>query len=296
MPALWCGVVGGDGGSTGAVCCEGTLLPHACLSHTQARTQMISPPPALLTGVPHAAGSGDCLGRGAGPCVPAQQVGRLKSPASVSHALVVYALHAVAAAASIFLVVWCGSGILCGLRFGETVGPRCVFPPFTPPPARQEAQPHHPPRPQARQPHAQRQPVPGSGNNHLRHGWVCRPPHSFFLSLSLLAFNPSPPSTPHPPTPPQAPSSWRTLGCANAPHPWPSTPLSPPATPPLYSGTVKLADFGLSKTLPVNRHAEYGYLDSKFRMTGETGGCVGEVLPFSTVTSSCQQMSQFRGF
>eukprot|EP00887_Chlorella_sp_A99_P006013 scaffold27.g6013.t1 len=37
------------------------------------------------------------------------------------------------------------------------------------------------------------------------------------------------------------------------------------------TGTVKLADFGLSKTLPVNRHAEYGYLDSKFRLTGETG-------------------------
>lgn len=32
------------------------------------------------------------------------------------------------------------------------------------------------------------------------------------------------------------------------------------------------ADFGLSKTLPINKHAEYGYLDSKFRLTGETGG------------------------
>ncbi len=31
------------------------------------------------------------------------------------------------------------------------------------------------------------------------------------------------------------------------------------------------ADFGLSKTLPINKHAEYGYLDSKFRLTGETG-------------------------
>ena len=37
------------------------------------------------------------------------------------------------------------------------------------------------------------------------------------------------------------------------------------------TGTVKLADFGLSKTLPVNKHADYGYLDSKFRLTGETG-------------------------
>ncbi|KAL4446296.1 hypothetical protein ABPG77_003103 [Micractinium sp. CCAP 211/92] len=37
------------------------------------------------------------------------------------------------------------------------------------------------------------------------------------------------------------------------------------------TGVVKLADFGLSKTLPINKHAEYGYLDSKFRLTGETG-------------------------
>lgn len=37
------------------------------------------------------------------------------------------------------------------------------------------------------------------------------------------------------------------------------------------TGVCKLADFGLSKTLPVNKHAEYGYLDSKYRMTGETG-------------------------
>lgn len=37
------------------------------------------------------------------------------------------------------------------------------------------------------------------------------------------------------------------------------------------TGVAKLADFGLSKTLPVNRHADFGYLDSKFRMTGETG-------------------------
>lgn len=33
------------------------------------------------------------------------------------------------------------------------------------------------------------------------------------------------------------------------------------------------ADFGLSKTLPINKHAEFGYLDSKFRLTGETGEC-----------------------
>lgn len=37
------------------------------------------------------------------------------------------------------------------------------------------------------------------------------------------------------------------------------------------TGVVKLADFGLSKTLPINKHADFGYLDSKFRMTGETG-------------------------
>ncbi len=42
------------------------------------------------------------------------------------------------------------------------------------------------------------------------------------------------------------------------------------------TGVVKLADFGLSKTLPINKHAEIGYLDSKFRLTGETGeGGVG---------------------
>jgi len=35
------------------------------------------------------------------------------------------------------------------------------------------------------------------------------------------------------------------------------------------------ADFGLSKTLPINKHAEYGYLDSKFRLTGETGAPAG---------------------
>lgn len=37
------------------------------------------------------------------------------------------------------------------------------------------------------------------------------------------------------------------------------------------TGVVKMADFGLSKTLPINKHAEIGYLDSKFRLTGETG-------------------------
>ncbi len=41
------------------------------------------------------------------------------------------------------------------------------------------------------------------------------------------------------------------------------------------TGVVKLADFGLSKTLPINKHAEIGYLDSKFRLTGETGGAGG---------------------
>ena len=39
------------------------------------------------------------------------------------------------------------------------------------------------------------------------------------------------------------------------------------------TGTVKLADFGLSKTLPLNKHADVpsGRLDDKFRLTGETG-------------------------
>jgi serine/threonine protein kinase len=37
-------------------------------------------------------------------------------------------------------------------------------------------------------------------------------------------------------------------------------------------GTIKMADFGLSKTLPVNKHADVQEnLDSKFRLTGETG-------------------------
>ncbi len=39
--------------------------------------------------------------------------------------------------------------------------------------------------------------------------------------------------------------------------------------------TTLQADFGLSKTLPINKHAEYGYLDSKFRLTGETGARQG---------------------
>lgn len=39
------------------------------------------------------------------------------------------------------------------------------------------------------------------------------------------------------------------------------------------TGTVKLADFGLSKTLPLNKHADVpsGKLGDKFRLTGETG-------------------------
>lgn len=36
------------------------------------------------------------------------------------------------------------------------------------------------------------------------------------------------------------------------------------------SGIVKLADFGLSKTLPMNRHADF-HLDERFKLTGETG-------------------------
>ena len=35
-------------------------------------------------------------------------------------------------------------------------------------------------------------------------------------------------------------------------------------------GSAKLADFGLSKTLPVNKHATFD-LDDKFELTGETG-------------------------
>lgn len=35
-------------------------------------------------------------------------------------------------------------------------------------------------------------------------------------------------------------------------------------------GSAKLADFGLSKTLPVNKHAAFD-LDDKFKLTGETG-------------------------
>ena len=35
-------------------------------------------------------------------------------------------------------------------------------------------------------------------------------------------------------------------------------------------GTIKLADFGLSKSLPYNKHAQYD-LDETFKLTGETG-------------------------
>ena len=46
---------------------------------------------------------------------------------------------------------------------------------------------------------------------------------------------------------------------------------SPPRRSFLPRPPLPQADFGLSKTLPINKHAEYGYLDSKFRLTGETG-------------------------
>ncbi len=36
------------------------------------------------------------------------------------------------------------------------------------------------------------------------------------------------------------------------------------------TGVMKLADFGLSKTLPQNKHAGFD-LESKFKLTGETG-------------------------
>ena len=35
-------------------------------------------------------------------------------------------------------------------------------------------------------------------------------------------------------------------------------------------GTFKLADFGLSKSLPSNKHAQFE-LDDTFKLTGETG-------------------------
>ena len=35
-------------------------------------------------------------------------------------------------------------------------------------------------------------------------------------------------------------------------------------------GTIKLSDFGLSKSLPVNKHAGYD-VNATFRLTGETG-------------------------
>ena len=35
-------------------------------------------------------------------------------------------------------------------------------------------------------------------------------------------------------------------------------------------GTIKLADFGLSKSLPINKHVAFD-LDDTFRLTGETG-------------------------
>lgn len=44
------------------------------------------------------------------------------------------------------------------------------------------------------------------------------------------------------------------------------------------SGTVKIADFGLSKTLPTNRHVDFE-LNDRFKLTGETGaprGGLGE--------------------
>ena len=37
-----------------------------------------------------------------------------------------------------------------------------------------------------------------------------------------------------------------------------------------HTGTMKLADFGLSKSLPMNKHAGFD-LESKFKLTGETG-------------------------
>lgn len=36
-------------------------------------------------------------------------------------------------------------------------------------------------------------------------------------------------------------------------------------------GTFKLADFGLSKSLPSNKHAQYEMDDDTFKLTGETG-------------------------
>ena len=35
-------------------------------------------------------------------------------------------------------------------------------------------------------------------------------------------------------------------------------------------GTIKLADFGLSKSLPINKHVAFD-LDDTYKLTGETG-------------------------
>lgn len=61
-------------------------------------------------------------------------------------------------------------------------------------------------------------------------------------------------------TPPAPPPTLHPRAC-----------LRPTVRPCLPRCPALQADFGLSKTLPINKHAEYGYLDSKFRLTGETG-------------------------
>ena len=64
------------------------------------------------------------------------------------------------------------------------------------------------------------------------------------------------------------------------------------------TGTIKLADFGLSKSLPVNKHAGYD-LDSKFKLTGETGSyryMAPEVFrhePYNFKVSSASRPLQF---
>ena len=52
-------------------------------------------------------------------------------------------------------------------------------------------------------------------------------------------------------------------------------------------GTIKLADFGLSKSLPYNKHAQYD-LDETFKLTGETGSYRYMVCPRLIAASARQ--------
>ena len=48
-------------------------------------------------------------------------------------------------------------------------------------------------------------------------------------------------------------------------------------------GTIKLADFGLSKSLPINKHVAFD-LDDTYRLTGETGSYRYMVRPRASLT------------